>query len=114
MDATCKEHDITYDCSNLLEEDRNKKDYILEYRACEKFKALDSDYKEKASVWGASHVMKIKRKMSADCEFILAVNAINNMLKNKKMNKNMTKLTKKKCVLTKQKVFLKNNKKTHT
>jgi hypothetical protein len=46
LDSACKEHDIAYDRSNSIA-DRNEADHILENRAWERFKASDSNFKER-------------------------------------------------------------------
>jgi hypothetical protein len=110
LDSACREHDIAYDRSNSLA-DRNEADHILENRAWERFKAKDSNLKEKAAAWGVTNAMKIKRKMGAGCGFKAAVKAAKKALKDNMSEKNMLKLTKK-CVSAARKIFRKNNKKT--
>jgi len=110
LDSACREHDIAYDHSNSLT-DRHEADRILENRAWERFKASDSNFKEKASAWGVTNAMKIKRKIGAGCGFKAAIKAAKNALKNNKCEKNMSKLIKK-CVSAARKVFGKNKNKT--
>jgi hypothetical protein len=110
LDSACREHDIAYSHSNSIA-DRNEADHILENRAWERFKAPDSDYKEKAAAWGVTSAMKVKRKIGAGCGFKVAVKAAKNVLKNNMNEKNIIKLTKK-CVSAARKIFRKNNKKT--
>jgi len=110
LDSACREHDIAYERSNSIA-DRNEADHILENRAWERFKASDSNYKEKATAWGVTNAMKIKRKIGAGCGFKAAVKAAKDMMKNNMNEKNINKLTKK-CVLSARKIFRKNKKKT--
>jgi hypothetical protein len=110
LDSACREHDIAYDRSNSIA-DRNEADYILQNRAWERFKAKDSNLKEKATAWGVTNAMKIKRKIGAGCGFKAAIKAAKKALKDNMSEKNMTKLTKK-CVSAAKKIFRKNNKKT--
>jgi hypothetical protein len=112
LDSACREHDIAYERSNSIA-DRNEADYILQNRAWERFKAKDSNLKEKATAWGVTNAMKIKRKIGAGCGFKAAVKAAKTMLKNNIREKNMIKLTKK-CISAAKKIIGKNNKKTRT
>lgn len=109
LDAACKEHDIAYDHSNSLA-DRHKADYILENRAWERFKAKDSNYKEKAAAWAVTTGMKLKRKLGAGCGFKAAVKAAKNVLKKNIGEKNLIVLTKK-CIAAAKKIFKKNGRK---
>lgn len=64
MDVACKQHDIAYANSKLLE-DRHKADEILENRAWEIVKSKDKDvgFGEKAASWFVTTAMKAKRKL---------------------------------------------------
>jgi len=110
LDSACREHDIAYGRSNSIA-DRNEADHILENRAWERFKASDSNLKEKAAAWGVTNAMKIKRKIGAGCGFKAAVKAAKNVLKNNISEKNLTTLSKK-CVSAARKIFRKNKNKT--
>ncbi|XP_060864300.1 uncharacterized protein LOC132949148, partial [Metopolophium dirhodum] len=80
LDSACREHDIAYENSNSFA-DRNKADYILEQRAWDRFKAKDSNLKEKAVAWGVTTAMKAKRKIGAGCGFKAAIKAAKNAIK---------------------------------
>jgi hypothetical protein len=109
LDSACREHDIAYDRSNSIT-NRNEADYILENRAWERFKAKDSNLKEKASAWAVTNAMKVKRKIGAGCGFKAAIKAAKKALKDNMSEKNIIKLAKK-CVLAAKKIYRKNNKK---
>ncbi|KAL4084264.1 hypothetical protein QTP88_028089 [Uroleucon formosanum] len=82
LDSACREHDIAYEQSNSIA-DRNKADYILEQRAWDRFKSIDSSLKEKAVAWGVTTAMKAKRKVGGGCGFKAALKATKNvMMKN--------------------------------
>jgi hypothetical protein len=102
LDSYCKDHDIAYDRSNVLD-DRRKSDYILENKAWDRVKAKDSSLKEKAVAWGVTTAMKLKRKLGGGCTFKSAVKAAKNILKKNKGETDLLKITRK-CLAVAKKV----------
>lgn len=61
LDSACKQHDLAYSESDLLEE-RHKADRKLEEAAWERVKSEEANLKEKSAAWLVTNMMKIKRK----------------------------------------------------
>lgn len=62
LDRACKEHDIAYSKEKDLNR-RHQADKVLEEKAWERVKALDSNIGEKSAAWLVTNAMKTKRKL---------------------------------------------------
>ncbi|KAK5649428.1 hypothetical protein RI129_000457 [Pyrocoelia pectoralis] len=62
LDASCKEHDISYRDNKDLES-RHKADSILERRAWDRLKAADATAGERAAALTIGSIMRVKRKL---------------------------------------------------
>ena len=67
LDTACRDHDIAYASSKNLN-DRHKADEVLENRAWERFKAIDTPKKEKIVAYAVTNAMKAKRKIGMGCK----------------------------------------------